>query len=88
MIGGRDAIEEYLACKMFPLLANFGFAEIADGETLLLKVVLPLPEFPFSKLHGESNDHFLVRVELGTENVVSRYGRVMPTSRSCQTKAG
>jgi hypothetical protein len=26
LIGGRDAVEEYLACGMFPLLANFGFA--------------------------------------------------------------
>jgi hypothetical protein len=25
-IGGRDAVEEYLACRMFPLSANFSFA--------------------------------------------------------------
>jgi hypothetical protein len=57
-------------------MASFGFIEIADGETPISKVVLPLLEFPLAKLQGESNDHFLVRVELGVENVMDSYGRV------------
>jgi hypothetical protein len=32
-IGGRDAIEEYMACRFFPLSTNFGFGEVIDGET-------------------------------------------------------
>jgi hypothetical protein len=60
---------------MFPLSANFIFAQIANGETPVLKVTLPLPEFPLAKLQGESDDHFLVRVELGVENVMVSYGR-------------
>jgi hypothetical protein len=46
--GGRDAVQEYLACGMFPLSANFSFAEIVDGVTL------PLPEVLLIKLQGES----------------------------------
>jgi hypothetical protein len=76
LIGGWDVVEEYLAYKMFPLLANFGFAEIADGETPMSKVTLPLPEFSITKLQGESNDHFLVMVEIRVENVVGSYGHV------------
>jgi hypothetical protein len=49
LFGGRDVVEEYLACRMFSLLASFGFSDIADGERPALKVTLPLPEFPLAK---------------------------------------
>jgi hypothetical protein len=75
-IGGRDAIEEYLACGMLPLLVNFGFGEIADGETPISKVVVPLPDLPFARVAGESNKCFLARVELEVENIVGGYSRV------------
>jgi hypothetical protein len=55
-------------------LASFSFGGIAEGETSISKVTLPLPEFPLAKLQGESNYRFLARVELGVENVVGRYG--------------
>jgi hypothetical protein len=62
---------------MFPLSVNFGFGEIAEGETPpTSKVTLPLPVFPVTKLQGESNDRFLARIELGTENAVGSYVRV------------
>jgi hypothetical protein len=64
LIGSQDMVEEYLSCGMFPLSANFSFLEIADGETRLLKVALPLLEFSLTKLQGESNNDFLARVEL------------------------
>jgi hypothetical protein len=38
-IGGRNAIEEYLACKMYPLAVGFGFESVPLGMTLLLKVL-------------------------------------------------
>jgi hypothetical protein len=38
-------------------------------------VTLPLPEFPLTKLQGESNNHYLERIELSAENVVGSYGR-------------
>jgi hypothetical protein len=62
---------------MFPLSVNVGFGEIAEGETPpTSKVTLPLPVFPVTKLQGESNDRFLARIELGTENAVGSYVRV------------
>jgi hypothetical protein len=72
-IGGWDIVDKYLACGLFPLSAGFGFGEITDSETTVSKVTLSLPEFPLAKLQGESNDHFLVRVELGIENVIGSY---------------
>jgi hypothetical protein len=74
LIGGREAVEEYLAYGMLLLSASISFAEIVDGETPVSNVTLPLPEFPLAKLQGESNDHFLARVELGMEIVVGSYG--------------
>jgi hypothetical protein len=74
VIGGRDAVEEYLACKMFPLSASFGFEQVVDGESPVSKVTMPLPEFPLTNLQGESDAHFLVRVELDTKNVLGSYG--------------
>jgi hypothetical protein len=49
LIGGRDTVEEYLTCRMFPLSTNLGFAEILDGETPVSKMVVPLPEFPLAR---------------------------------------
>jgi hypothetical protein len=62
-IGGRDAIEEYMACGLFPLSVNFDLGEIADGETPISKLTLPLPDIPVAKFLKEMGDHFLVRVE-------------------------
>jgi hypothetical protein len=74
-IGSSDAIEEYMACKLFPLLASFGLGEIADGEMPMSKLSLPLLEFPAARLPSEMNDIFWVRVEQAAVNVVGRYAR-------------
>jgi hypothetical protein len=39
------AVEEYLASGMFPLLDGFGFGEIADDDTPVSKIVVPLPDY-------------------------------------------
>jgi hypothetical protein len=54
---------------MFQLSAEFGFVQIAKGETPILKVTLLLPKFPLFKLLGESNDHFIACII--TRNFVS-----------------
>jgi hypothetical protein len=41
-IRGRDAIEEYTACKIFALAASFGFESVALGMTPILMVETPL----------------------------------------------
>jgi hypothetical protein len=42
-IGGRDAVEEYVTCKMYPLAAGFGFDSVTLGTTPVLKVDTPRP---------------------------------------------
>jgi hypothetical protein len=67
-IGGCDDVEEYMACGLFPLLASFGFGEIATGE-------MPVSEFPIVRLPDEMNDGFRGRVEVDVVNVVGKYAR-------------
>jgi hypothetical protein len=45
IIEGRDAIEEYTACKIFPLAASFGFGSVPLGTTPVSRVETPLPLF-------------------------------------------
>jgi hypothetical protein len=75
LIDGSDALDdEYLAYGIIPISANFGFAEIVDGETPVSKVVVPLPELPLARFEGESNNHCLARVQLDMKNLVGSYG--------------
>jgi hypothetical protein len=30
-IGGQDAVEEFVACKMFPLASSFGFKDVSTA---------------------------------------------------------
>jgi hypothetical protein len=43
IIGGRDAVEEFLAYGLWPLSKKFGF-KVEAKETPLLKVVVPMPQ--------------------------------------------
>jgi hypothetical protein len=72
-ISGRDVVEEYMASGIFPLLVSFNLGEIAEGETLVLKLPVPSPEFPVARCSEEMNDGFWARVELAATNVVGRY---------------
>jgi hypothetical protein len=40
MIGGRDTIEEFLACGIYPLSIGFDFGEVSNGTTVMSKVVV------------------------------------------------
>jgi hypothetical protein len=70
MVGGRDAIEEYMAYGLFPLSVTFNLGEIAKGETLVSKLSTPFLEFPVATHPEEMNDGFWARVELATVSVV------------------
>jgi hypothetical protein len=74
-ISDQDAVEEYMACGLFPLLASFNLVEIADGETPVLNLAVPLPKLPVARRLKEMNDGFWVRVELAAANVVGRHAR-------------
>jgi hypothetical protein len=72
-IGCRDTMEEYMACGLFTLSASFNLGEIADGEIPVLKLAIPLLEFPVAKRLEEMNDGFWVRVDLLTMIFVGQY---------------
>jgi hypothetical protein len=67
-IGGRDAMEEYLA--------DFCFGEIHDGITLVSKLKVPLSEFRATGTEEEDENQFLAKVELEVENVLGRCGYI------------
>jgi hypothetical protein len=72
-IGGRDVVEEYMVCGLFPLSVSFGLGEIADGETPVLKLAAPMLEFPVARHPEETNEGFRGRVELAVTSIIGRY---------------
>jgi hypothetical protein len=69
-IGGCDAVEEYVACKIYPLAASFGFESVPLGTTPVSKVETPLLLFAVGTIATELVDHFLAEVEIETERVL------------------
>jgi hypothetical protein len=63
-----------LACRVYPLSASFKFGEIAKGDTLVSKVVVPLLDFDVVKPGREDDPQFLAKVELDAERIVGSYG--------------
>jgi hypothetical protein len=74
-IGGRNVVEEYMSCKLFLLLVNFGLGEVTDGETHVSKLSAHMSDFPVAGLPEETNNRFRKSVELVAANVVGRYTR-------------
>jgi hypothetical protein len=74
MIGDHVVVEEFRACGMHLLSANFGFREITDDETPMLKLIVPLLDFHTVKAEGECDAQFLAKVELEAENIMGSYG--------------
>jgi hypothetical protein len=75
-IVGRDVIEEFLACGVYPLAANVGFDRVVAGVTPVSKLKMPPPKFVAACKHDEDDIYFLVRIELDTEGIVASYTRV------------
>jgi hypothetical protein len=73
MIGGRDAIEEFLVCEMYPLVAGFGFKNVTTSRTSMSRVEVPLPIFLVEPISTESTDCFLAKVETNAEKVLGSY---------------
>jgi hypothetical protein len=44
-IGGHDAVQDHLACVLYPLSASFSLGEVANGITPVSKLRVPLPKF-------------------------------------------
>jgi hypothetical protein len=63
-IGGRNTMEEYMACGLLPLSVSFSLGEVANEETPMSKLAAPMLDFPIARLPEEMNDGFRARVEL------------------------
>jgi hypothetical protein len=72
-IGGRDAMEEFLAYGMYPLASNFGFKDVAIGTTVVLKVETLLLTFLVGAISAEEVGRFLAKVETDIERVLGSY---------------
>jgi hypothetical protein len=73
-IGGRDAIEEFLACGMYPLSVAISFENMSDGTTTMSKVVVPLPIFPMGPVSATTANRFLAKVETNAEQFLGSHG--------------
>jgi hypothetical protein len=69
-IRGRDSIEEYVACKIYPLAMGFGFKSVPVGMTHVSNIETCLPLFVVGTIAAEHTDHFLAEVEANTERVL------------------
>jgi hypothetical protein len=74
MIGGCDAMEEFLACGVYLLSIGFSFKNVATGMTAVSKEETHLPIFPVEAVSVEGVDRFLAMVEMDTKKMLGSYG--------------
>jgi hypothetical protein len=73
IISECDAIEEFLACGIYPPAADFSFGEVAEALTAVSKVMAPLLDFRIVRVDGGDHAQFLAKVELEAERIVGSY---------------
>jgi hypothetical protein len=73
-IRGRIAVEEYVACKMYPLAAGFGFDSVPLGTTPVSKVETPLPLFVVGNIAAEHTNRLLAKIETEAKKVLGSFG--------------
>jgi hypothetical protein len=74
-IGGRDTVEEYMACGLLLQSMSFELGEVADGEMPVSKLPVQMLDFLVTGPPEKTNGQFRARVELATANVIGRYTR-------------
>jgi hypothetical protein len=62
-IGGHDAIEEYVVCKVYPLAAAFGFDSVTLVTTPMSKVETRLPMFAVENVTAKNTNRVLAERE-------------------------
>jgi hypothetical protein len=72
LIGGQDTTEEFLASSLWPLGQQFGF-ETETKESLLSKVIVPMPRIMTAIGQRESEATFVARFEKVAKELVGRY---------------
>jgi hypothetical protein len=73
-IGSREVVEEFVACKMYPLASSFGFKGVTLGTTPVSKVRTPLPVFLMEMVFVENASRVLVEVEMEAERILDFFG--------------
>jgi hypothetical protein len=73
-IGGCDVVEEFLACKMYPLASSFSFRGMAIILTLVSKVRTPLPLFPVEDVSVENVGRVLAEIEMEAKRLLGSFG--------------
>jgi hypothetical protein len=73
-IRGSDIVEEYVACKMYPLAAGFGFESAPLRTTPVSKVETPLPLFVVGTIATEHAYRVLVEIDTEAERVLGSFG--------------
>jgi hypothetical protein len=68
-IGGNNAVEEYVACMMYPFVVGFIFESVPLGMTAMSKVETPLPLFVVETVVAEHANRVLVEVETEAKKV-------------------
>jgi hypothetical protein len=63
----RDAVEEFVACKMFLLASVFGFKDVTISMTPVSKVQTVLPLFSIESVSTEDTTRILAEVETEAE---------------------
>jgi hypothetical protein len=74
-VGGRDTMEEFLACGVYLLAANVGFDRVAVGVTSILKLKMPLLKFVAARKDDDDDVKFFARNELDSEGIMGSYTR-------------
>jgi hypothetical protein len=75
-IGGRDAVEEFVSCGVWPLAAGVNFEHVKVDFTPVSKLKVHLLRVPLSHEDEEDDTHFLARVEQEARNIVGSYTRM------------
>jgi hypothetical protein len=73
-IRGRDAVEEYVVCKMYLLAAGFIFKSIPLGTTPMSKVETPLQLFTVENAAAACAARVFVEVETEADKVLGSFG--------------
>jgi hypothetical protein len=72
-IRGRDAMEKFMSCGVWPLAAGVNIEQVKVDVTPVSKLKFPLPRFPLSREDDEDDINFLVRVEQEARFIVGSY---------------
>jgi hypothetical protein len=72
-VGGRDAMEVFVSCDVWPLPTGVSFEHVKVDSTPISKLKISLPRFPLCHEDEEDDAHFLVRGKQEARNIMGSY---------------